>query len=309
MLSSGSITEQDLTGLLTSPMVQHSEVFDEALRLVTSLQSSPSCTRLAASTLLLSCQSITGPSKDAGHSSLDSEAALDDLKSSYAARLAVCELVGAGTAVPNYCAPLMASDQAKSKQGFRAFLKYGSGQRRATDMDYDTVTGIQLGQCLKSLESRPQWWTSYSNNRQNAVVMCQAARAQIEKGERDRSKVRLSIAKAKTCVDEMLGLHKSMTEVNSEMNSVLAKSLDDAHLQLKDQARFSEAVKAFQTTLLRDLKISNTEAQTYFRQLIERVDTAMHVVLAKITTAAKVVESDVQGLSRVSSFVLPAYLV
>lgn len=169
-------------------MVHQTEVFDEALRLLTSLRSSPSCTRLAASTLISSCQSFVGPSRDTDRPSPDSEAALDDLKSTYAARLAVCELVGAGTAVPSFCAPLMPSDQAKSKRGFRAFLKQGSGQRPATEMNHDHIKGQQLGQCLKSLESRPQWWTSYSNNRQNAVVMCHAARAQVEKGERGTHK-------------------------------------------------------------------------------------------------------------------------
>ena len=176
---------KDLTALLTSPMAHRPEVFDEALRLLTSFQSSPSCTRLAASTLISSCQSLAGPSKDTDRSSPDSEATLDDLKSIYAARLAVCELVGAGTVVPTFCAPLMPSDQVKSKQGFRAFLKQGAGQRRATESNHDNFKEQQLGQCLKSLESRPQWWTSYSNNRQNAVVMCHAARAQTEKGERE----------------------------------------------------------------------------------------------------------------------------
>jgi hypothetical protein len=179
------VIEKDLTALLTSPMVHQPEVFDEALRLLTSIQSSPSCTRLAASNLISSCQSFTGPSKDTDRSTPDSEAALDDLKSIYAARLALCELVGAGTPVPSMCAPLIPSDQAKSKRGFRAFLKQESKQSGATETDRGIIRGQQLGQCLKSLESRPQWWTSYSNNRQNAVVMCHAARAQIEQGERE----------------------------------------------------------------------------------------------------------------------------
>lgn len=191
------VTDKDLTALLTSPMVHQPEVFDEALRLLTSLQSSPSCTRLAASTLISSCRSFTEPSKDTDRSLPDSEAALDDLKSIYAARLAVCELVGAGAAVPSFCAPLMPSDQAKIKRGFRAFLKQGSGQRRATETNHDNIRGQELGQCLKSLESRPQWWTSYSNSRQNAAVICHAARAQIEKGERDISNPRMSRTSAK----------------------------------------------------------------------------------------------------------------
>ena len=191
------VTGKDLTAFLTSPIVHQPEVFDEALRLLTSLQSSPSCTRLAASTLISSCQSFTAASKDTDRSSPASEAALDDLKSIYAVRLAVCELVGAGTGVPSSCEPLMPSDQATSKRGFRAFLKQDSRQRHAKGTNYGDIKGQQLGQCLRALESRPQWWTSYSNNRQNAVVMCQAARVQMEKGKRDKSKVLLRKKSAK----------------------------------------------------------------------------------------------------------------
>jgi len=244
---------------------------------------------------------MAGSSKDADQSSTNSEAALDDVKSTYAARLAVCELVGARTAVPSYCAPLMPSDQAKSKRGFRGFLNQGAGQRRTTGLGYDDIKGQQLGQCLKSLESRPQWWTSYSNNRQNAVVMCQAARGQIEKGELSGRQVRVSIARAKTCLDEMLDLQRSMAGVNSEMSSVLLKTIDSAHFQLRAQAKFTEAVKTLQTQLLRDLRASNAEAQTYFQQLMQAVDSAAQTVIGKISISAKVVEADVQGLGHVST--------
>jgi hypothetical protein len=118
------------------------------------------------------------------------------------------------------------------------FLNQGAGQRRTTGLGYDDIKGQQLGQCLKSLESRPQWWTSYSNNRQNAVVMCQAARGQIEKGELSGRQVRVSIARAKTCLDEMLDLQRSMAGVNSEMSSVLLKTIDSAHFQLRAQAKY-----------------------------------------------------------------------
>ncbi|KAI9873558.1 MAG: hypothetical protein M1830_010857 [Pleopsidium flavum] len=227
--------------------------------------------------MITSCQSIAGPSKDADQSSTNSEATLDDVKSIYAARLAICEIVGAGTVIPNYCAPLMASDQTKSKRGFRSFLNQGAGQTRASGVGYDDIKGRQLGQCLKSLESRPQWWTSYSNNRQNAVVMCQAARGQIEK-------------------DEMLDLHRSMAGVNSEMNSLLSKTVDNAHLQLRADAKFADAVKTFQTQLLHDLRRSNAEAQTYFEKLMQAMDAVAQTVIGKISTTARAVELDVQGL-------------
>ena len=138
------------------------------------MQSSPSCNRLAATTLLTSCQSIEG-------SNTNAEAAFDDLKSVYAAQLAVCELMGAGSSIPQHCGSLMWSESFTGKQGFKGFLgsrnEKVQGFLRGHDVDHK-----QFNQCLKSLESRPQWWTSYSNSRQNAAVMCQAARIEIEKG-------------------------------------------------------------------------------------------------------------------------------
>jgi len=102
-------------------------------------------------------------------------------------------------------------------------------------------------------------------------------------------------------LDELLDLHRSMAGVNAEMNFVLANSVEDAHTQLKAQARFAKALGAFQTQLLHDLEMSNAAAQTYFQKLIETLDGAVQTVVAKIVNAAKTVEADVQSLSQVSA--------
>ena len=123
------------------------------------MQASPSCNRLAASTLLDSCHSIDGSKHDA-------EGTFEDVRSIYAAQLAICEIRSAESNIPQPCealAPIL--DSKKHKAASTSNIRKG-----------------QLSLCLQSLESRPQWWTSYSNSRQNAVVMCQAARVDIEKG-------------------------------------------------------------------------------------------------------------------------------
>lgn len=142
---------------LRLPIVGHSEVYSQAVELLNSMHSAPSCNRMAVSNLLASCQSLEG------HSAMV-EPALDDIRSTYAASLAICEIEGAGSLVPPHCdiAELSNSDQV-----VRGYVRRSGGQ---------------LKQCLQSLESRPQWWTSYSNGKQNAVLLCQAARVEIEKG-------------------------------------------------------------------------------------------------------------------------------
>jgi len=154
----------DLTMLVKPASSGHSEVFSHALELLSSMQSAPSCNRVATSNLLKDCKSIEGPSTNV-------QPALEDIRSTYAAQLAVCEVRGAGLQIPPYCDISFASDASKSTRGF------------------DRPGSAQLRHCLKSLESRPQWWTSYSNSRQNAVVLCQAARVEIEKGKSRAQKI------------------------------------------------------------------------------------------------------------------------
>ena len=152
--------EQDLTLLIRPEPVDHTGIYTHALQLLSSMQSSPSCNRLAALTLLDSCQTIDGSDPNA-------EDFLEDMRSVYAARLAMCEIVGAGSSVPPPCKSLDVSSGANVHQT--------SGIK--------TIRRDQLGLCLQSLESKPQWWTSYSIMKHNAMVMCQAARVDIEKGK------------------------------------------------------------------------------------------------------------------------------
>lgn len=146
--------------------------YSQALQLLNSMQKSPSCNRLAASTLLESCQTVDGSSHDV-------EETLEDIKSVYAARLALCEISATGLEIPSDCKLLMPWDDQEGQGSLGWIL--GSG--RAKLFAHDNIGHHQLSQCLRSLETRPQWWTSYSNSRQNAVVMCQAARVDIERGE------------------------------------------------------------------------------------------------------------------------------
>lgn len=166
-----SVVEQQ--GLLHQP-----EVFHHAIRIINNLESAPSCHRLAAKDLLHTCQSIE-VSDDS-----QPQATLDAIKSIYAARLAICELTGAEAAVPPTCLNL--TPQRPQKYGVACvFSKAGCGKksRDPAASSFSEVSQRELRTCLSALESRPQWWTSYSNARQNAVFMCNAARTEAERGK------------------------------------------------------------------------------------------------------------------------------
>lgn len=160
--------DQDLTALIRPEPLDQTGIYTQALQLLSSMQGSPSCNRLAASTLLDSCHTVDGSKQDA-------EDSLEDMRSVYAAQLAICEIVSAGSVVPQACTSLEVSPDKNIHQT--------SGYRH--------VRRDQLALCLQSLESKPQSWTSYSNSKQNAMVMCQAARVDIEKGKRPTSTMSL----------------------------------------------------------------------------------------------------------------------
>ena len=158
-----------LDSILTHSIVEDSPVYSQALQVIESLQKSPACSRLAASSLITSCQSIESPIADR-------EYHVENLRSTYAAQLALCEISEAGSAVPLSCHGFVPNQKRVQNPSERS-------ARDLPGQETSTIDMRELNKCLQSLETRPQHWTSYSNNRHNAVVMCQAARMDMERGE------------------------------------------------------------------------------------------------------------------------------
>ncbi|KAF6230869.1 hypothetical protein HO173_010985 [Letharia columbiana] len=248
--------DQDLTALIRHEPVDQTGIYTHALQLLSSMQSSPSCNRLAASTLLDSCHTIDDWNRNA-------EDSLEDIRSVYAAQLAMCEIVSAGSAVPQACRSLDVSRGTNVQQtsGFKS------------------IRSDQLGLCLQALESKPQWWTSYSNSKQNAMVMCQAARVDIEK-------------------DELIKLHKSAVEINADANAALlrtAKEVNDGLNQL--QSNFALAKQMFQDQLMHDIEVSSTKTESFFEKLVKGMDTAVQSTLSKMASTVRAMDLNAASLS------------
>lgn len=255
--------DQDLTTLVRPEPVDQTGIYTHAIQLLSSMQASPSCNRLAASTLLDSCHTIDGSIRNA-------EESLEDLRSVYAAQLAMCEIVSAGSAVPQACKSLDVSPGTNVRQtsGFR------------------NIRRDQLGICLQSLESKPQWWTSYSNNKQNAMVMCQAARVDIEK-------------------DELIKLHKSVVETSADASAALSKATKEFNefndgFSTQLQSNFALAKQMFQDQLMHDIEISSTKTRSFTEKLVKGVDTAVQLMLSKMASTVKAMDEDATTLSEVS---------
>ncbi|KAI9835945.1 MAG: hypothetical protein M1819_001843 [Sarea resinae] len=269
-----------LMSLIQASDAHQPEVFGAAMKLLDSMKSASSCYSRATATLLTSCQSLEGSAPNEGPLVSGSEATLDEIKSTYAARLAVCELLGAGTAVPPNCSPMIPPHQSKAKPKFGFFS--GGGSPLTTTggeiVPYPLVDDKHLRQCLKSLESRPQWWTSYSNARQNAVVMCQAARTGVEK-------------------DELIELHKSMAGVASNASAALADAVNNSNRQLQKQRNFAEAVNTLQTRLLHTLESLNSRTRSYFDHIFRDFGAALQSMTVQLSTAGEIAKANLGALN------------
>ncbi|KAJ5671960.1 hypothetical protein N7507_001087 [Penicillium longicatenatum] len=244
---------------------QQDEIFTHAIQILDSMKSSPSCHRIAATKLVTSCQEIGGKREE--------YEALDQTRSVYAARLAICELEGAGSSTPPQCHPLTVPPV---EPKFRFNFMARSKQSDSGDTEYPKKV---LELCLKTLEARPQWWISYSNNRQNAMVICQAARTETEK-------------------DELLNLHRSIVDSNVKLNEGLQFALNKAAMNSAKNEAFCQAVQALQDKLLVDLERQGSTFQRIFGKLLHEVDTGINTVVNTVTSALGRVHNETVSLER-----------
>ncbi|KAL5358490.1 hypothetical protein BJX96DRAFT_163779 [Aspergillus floccosus] len=270
-----SAEDVDLVSFLSSKTQQQDAIFTEAVHLLESMKSSPSCNRIAASRLVTSCQSIGGKA-DAMDS--DTYLTLEHVRSLYAARLAICEINGAGASTPSPCLPVTVfSPQKKNMFGFTR-SKYQLNEA-------DAASAEALEHCLKSLESRPQWWTSYSNSRQNAVVICQAARIENER-------------------EELLELYRSIVESSAKLNQGLQEALRAAAEQSSQSKAFLHAMNGMRLEVERDLEQTRSRFKESFESLIVDVESGVQSVygtfksaFGNLNTEVTTVEKDIQDIS------------
>jgi hypothetical protein len=207
------------------------------------MTTSPSCNRVAATRLVASCQTFTD-GKD--NTQAGGPESLDILRSVYAARLALCEIKGTGIAIPPSCLPITVSPPPHK-------IRFGFVNRhRGSDGSSDEIPKDLLEQCLKTLESRPQWWTSYSNSRQNALVICHASRIETEK-------------------QELLDLHRSIAKSSLKLNDGLQEALQNAAAQSEQQTAFMQAVQGLQEKIVADIDMTDSLLKRTFGNFLQEI--------------------------------------
>ncbi|KAH0545219.1 hypothetical protein FGG08_000673 [Glutinoglossum americanum] len=264
-----------LTSLVRSHQANQTETFSLATEILASLESSPSCNRLATAMLAKSCETLDNQDPT------EPEIFLDRVRSMYAARLAVCELTEAGVPVPAQCSLLLPLDRSKKRRGLKDYLSRNGrpkdGNKEAKY--YDDINQRQLVQCLRNLESKPQWWTSYSNGRQNAVVICSALRSHIEKAQA------LETYKSLVEVVELVaGASPGFISILEAFREVLRHERD-VHWQA-----FQEVVQASQKRVFREIE---QQQQTLFKNITQEMGFMFHTFMSKIYMA----EIDIDNLN------------
>lgn len=155
--SASHLVLDELSFRLINGAFGQADFVPKAVAVLDSLKSSPSCARLVFQGLMAECQSL--------ERSTDLETALEETKSQYAIKLAICEIAAADVITPAECEHFIPTNR-DPRQG-----------------QYNAINMHQSRRCLHALHSRQQWWTSYSNNLQNVVVVCEASRSMVEKGK------------------------------------------------------------------------------------------------------------------------------
>ncbi|EXJ72799.1 uncharacterized protein A1O5_03946 [Cladophialophora psammophila CBS 110553] len=143
--------QPSLTDLLTFREPDNDPIFEKAIQVVDNLASQSTCHQAAAAQLLITCKTVgTSLSREQGKHEI-----LERAQSVYAVRVAVCETGEGRAAVPFACKPILDIPQ-------------------RLDHEIDVVNSKILASCLEALIAEHYYWTSYSNNRQDANTLCQA---------------------------------------------------------------------------------------------------------------------------------------
>ncbi|KAI2705075.1 hypothetical protein CBS147317_2027 [Penicillium roqueforti] len=266
----------DTVSFLSSRAQDQDSIFNEAVKILDSMQSSPSCNRLAATKLVNSCQTFSD-GKDGTQT--DNPETLDVLRSVYAVRLALCEIDGAGTQMPPSCLPVTVSPPPqKNRFGFVS-------RHRGPDPMSDEVPKELLEQCLRTLESRPQWWTSYSNSRQNALVICHASRIETEK-------------------EELIELQRSIAKSSLKLNNGLQEALRNAIAQSAQQQSFIHALQSLQGKIVTDMEATDSVFKRTFGKFLREIEAgiwslqdSISEALSNVRAGTGVLEGDIRNLS------------
>jgi hypothetical protein len=251
----------NLTHLINQRSSSDDFVPVHVVELLKTLSNKPACHKAATRQLITSCQSIREDTFNPRPSLED----LETTKSIFAARLAICELQEANVNTPPQCNSLLSVSLDASNWSSGNPSQFSSQKAKQ-------VSSPDLRACLRALEAKPQSWTSYSNSRQHAVLICHASRTEIMK-------------------DEALNLFRLLTALGSEISQALVDALERATTRQEAEVAFAEALKNLHSEQLQELASAHRDSKAVIResssQLTEAVLHVSHTIHSASVSAAE----------------------
>ncbi|KAF3101356.1 hypothetical protein TWF569_009883 [Orbilia oligospora] len=151
-------------------------------------------------------------------------------KNFFATKLAICELSSANVDYPRECRGNIQSSK-------------------------------ELNKCIKRLETRAQWWTSWSNCIQSVGVLCQAVREEAQR-------------------DSLLRLHRNLTVLHHQLENRLVTSLD------------------FQTSAIKQASQSSNMINQRVAILISEMDTLLNHTIVPMNSHLKSIKAVMANIDR-----------
>lgn len=177
-------------------------------------------------------------------------------KSIFAARLGICEIQEAPVDIPRQCQPVMSV----SLETHQNLLR--NPQTLASHGIEEQISQTDLKACVGALQANPQFWTSYSNSKQEANVICNEFRTEIMK-------------------DEALNLFSVLTALGHDISKALVDSLQLFETEKEASLAFAETVKDIREDHLDEI----TRALRGNRADIEEVSETLNLVAEHVSSS------------------------
>ncbi|KAF2837596.1 hypothetical protein M501DRAFT_1059074 [Patellaria atrata CBS 101060] len=279
-LASEHQLDNDIRSILQARMDKDPTGTAKAISILTYLDStSPSCGRLAGQDLVKDCQSLK-VSKLPGRR--QPEAQLDRVRSVFAVRNAVCELKNANADISKECITFIPESPGQPRSGFTGWFT-GSKTEEHPDEEYlefPPYGEADLGKCLKQLGTQPQSWTSYSNNLQNAVVVCQASRHEVEQREN-------------------VAVFRRLFSTIPDLNSAFERIIKDLHQRNKEQEQFATLVQKWEKRSMDALELYRQQSGSTVERLTEEIQNGIASLMQGAQQVSSVLQDALKNARRV----------
>ncbi len=210
--------QASLTDILAYREPDEDPIFEKAMHVVDTLATQSTCHQAAAAQLLVTCKAVgANIAQDDGKHEL-----LERAKSVYAVRVAVCETGEGRAEVPSACQPILHIPQ-------------------RLDHEIDVISSKTVAPCLGALMIEHYYWTSYSNNRQDANTLCQATTLESTRLEALHSYQKLAEllpefrAALGSTRSRWLEFLKQQQEEVEHINKLQSKNREEIHKQHKSE--------------------------------------------------------------------------